>query len=248
MSWLNKIFSKPKLLAPANLSVLHTDMHSHFIPGIDDGSKSLEDSVELIKAMKELGYKKIITTPHIMSDYYRNTPEIIYNGMQKVKQELSRQNIQIDFTAAAEYYLDYDFIQKIKEKNLLTLSANYVLFELPFISEPVNLHACVFELQMAGYKPVLAHVERYSYWHHQYDKIRSLKDKGVLLQLNINSLSGHYTLPVKKMAEKLIDDNMIDLLGSDCHNINHIQLIHHTIRMPYFHKILQTQTLLNKEL
>jgi tyrosine-protein phosphatase YwqE len=233
---------------PADLSVLQTDMHSHFIPGIDDGSKSIEETLQLIVAMKSLGYKKIITTPHIMSDYYRNTPEIIHAGMQQVKEALYKQNIDIDFSAAAEYYLDYEFIQKIKQKNLLTLSANYVLFELPFISEPPNLHECIFELQMAGYKPVLAHVERYPYWHRQYDKILSIKEKGVLLQLNINSLSGHYTLPVKTMAEKLIDENMIDLLGTDCHNFNHIHLLKHTICLPYLHKAIQTQTLLNNQL
>ncbi len=249
MGIFSKIFKRgDKVLPPADLSVLKTDVHSHFIPGIDDGSKSLEESLELIGEMEKLGYTKVITTPHIMSDYYRNTPEIILGGLDLVRNALAKTGSKMQIEAAAEYYIDFDFQEKIKQKNILTFGDNYVLFEMPFIGEPQILNTVVFDMQMAGYKPVLAHVERYQFWHNDYEKIQSMKEKGVLLQLNINSLSGHYSPQVRKMAEKMVDENMFDLLGSDCHNMNHIGLMQKTITMPYFHKIMNYSGLINQKL
>jgi len=249
MSILSSLFGKKeKFLPPADLSVLKTDVHSHFIPCIDDGSKSFEESVELLQAMQNFGYTKVVTTPHIMSDYYRNTPEIILSGLDKVREAAQKNNLTITIDAAAEYYLDFDFEEKIKNKTLLTFGKNYVLFELPFVSEPQNLSRAVFEMQMAGYKPVLAHVERYGFWHNSYDKIVALKEKGVLMQLNLNSLTGYYSLPTKKTGEKLIDENMIDLVGTDCHNMNHIQLLEQCRTFPYLHKIIAKHELINKSL
>jgi protein-tyrosine phosphatase len=247
MGIFNKIFGKKeKVLPPADLSFLKTDVHSHFIPGIDDGAKTIEDSLELIGAMEKMGYTKVITTPHIMSDYYRNTPEIILGGLDLVRNALAKSGSKMQIEAAAEYYIDFDFQEKIKEKKLLTFGNNYVLFEMPFIGEPQILNTVIFDMQMAGYKPVLAHVERYQFWHQDYEKIQSMKDKGVLLQLNINSLSGYYSPQVRKLAEKMIDENMFDLLGSDCHHTGHIELMQKAITMPYFHKIMNYPGLINQ--
>ena len=198
--------------------MLGTDVHSHFIPGIDDGAKAY-DSLNMIRSMAEFGYKKVITTPHIMSDYYRNTPEIINNGLAKVKEAITKEGIQIEIEAAAEYNLDADFEPKIKIKELLTFGDNYALFELPFLMEPPNLKNAIFEMQMNGYKPVLAHVERYPFWFKDFDKILEIKDRGVFIQLNINSLTGFYGPEVQATGEKLIDEGLVDLLGSDCHHI-----------------------------
>lgn len=249
MGIFNKIFGKKdKVLPPADLSFLKTDLHSHFIPGIDDGAKTIEDSLELIGAMEKMGYTKVITTPHIMSDYYRNTPEIILGGLDLVRNALAKSGSKMQIEAAAEYYIDFDFQEKIKEKKLLTFGNNYVLFEMPFIGEPQILNTVIFDMQMAGYKPVLAHVERYQFWHKDYEKIQSMKDKGVLLQLNINSLSGYYSPQVRKLAEKMIDENMFDVLGSDCHHPGHIELMQKAITMPYFHKIMNYPGLINQSL
>ena len=249
MGIFNKIFGKKdKVLPPADLSFLKTDVHSHFIPGIDDGAKTIEDSLELIGAMEKMGYTKVITTPHIMSDYYRNTPEIILGGLDLVRNALAKSGNKMQIEAAAEYYIDFDFQEKIKEKKLLTFGDNYVLFEMPFIGEPQILNTVIFDMQMAGYKPVLAHVERYQFWHKDYEKIQSMKDKGVLLQLNINSLSGYYSPQVRKLAEKMIDENMFDVLGSDCHHSGHIELMQKAITMPYFHKIMNYPGLINQSL
>jgi protein-tyrosine phosphatase len=243
-----KFFTKEKKFAPANLSVLHTDLHSHFIPGIDDGSKSMEETLALLQEFQNLGYKKVVTTPHIMSDFYKNTPEIILAGLEKVKEAIKDNGLNISIEAAAEYYLDLEFEKIIEEKKLLTFGKNLVLFELPFVAPAPNFNSAVFKMQTCGYQPVLAHVERYSYWHFNFNKFYELKEKGILFQLNINSLSGHYSLETKKTAERLIDENLIDFIGSDCHNINHVNLTKKCLTEKYLHKLLDSNTLLNKEL
>ena len=244
----NLFKKKEKLLEPADLGSLGVDVHSHFIPGIDDGAKTIEDSLELIAAMQSLGYKKVITTPHVMSDFYRNTPEIILGGLEDVRKALKKHNIDMEIDAAAEYNLDADFIPKIEAGEILTFGDNYVLFELPFIAEPPNITSAVFELQTAGYKPILAHAERYPYWFPEYHKITDLRERGVKIQLNINSLTGFYGPEVKATAEKMIEDGVVDLLGSDCHHTGHIALLQDARRKPSLHKALELPNLINREL
>ncbi len=248
MGFFAKLFTKEPKLLPADLSVLNTDIHSHFIPGIDDGSKSMEETLILLKEFQDFGYKKAITTPHIMSDLYKNTPEIILNGLAEVKKAAKEAGLTIEIEAAAEYYLDFEFEKLIEEKNLLTFGKNYLLFELPFIAAPPNLKNSIFKLQTSGYQPILAHPERYSFWHHKFENFYDLKEKGVLLQLNINSLTGHYSFETKKTAERLIDENMIDFFGSDCHNMNHVNLTKRCLTESYLHKIINYPKLLNKTL
>lgn len=239
---------KDTVLDPLDFSQLKTDVHSHFIPGIDDGAADIDQSVELIVRMKELGYSKVITTPHVMSDYYRNTPEIIRSGLEDVREELAKRDIQMEIECAAEYYLDAELIDKVKKKEILTFGDNYVLFELPFISEPPNTSEVIFEMQLAGYKPVLAHPERYAFYHMQYEKYSEFADKGVLLQLNINSLTGHYSPQVKKIAERLVEDELVSLIGSDCHHLGHIELLQRASTMPALHQVVRSNRLLNTSL
>ena len=249
MGLFGKLFKKKEIeLEPCDLSVLGTDVHSHFIPGIDDGAKTIEDSLELISAMKALGYKKVITTPHVMSDFYRNTPEIILGGLEKVRAALKKANIDIEIEAAAEYNLDADFIPKIEAGELLTFGDNYVLFELPFLQEPPTISMAVFEMQTNGYKPILAHAERYPFWFNEFEKITDLRERGVKIQLNINSLTGFYGPEVKAAGERMIDEGVVDLLGSDCHHIGHIGLLNDARKKPYLHQALELPNLINKEL
>ena len=248
MNFFSNLFSSTPKPGLANLSVLKTDIHSHLIPGIDDGAQTMEDTLALVAELRQLGYQKVITTPHVMSDYYKNTPEIILDGLEKVRKAVIEAGIEIEIEAAAEYYLDYNFEIKIAQKQLLTFGKNHVLFELPFLSPPESLNKVIFELQTNGYKPVLAHPERYSFWYKDFEKFTELKEKGVLFQMNINSLTGHYSVDTKKMAERMVDENMIDLLGTDCHNLNHIRLLQNCLTEKYLHKILQKEDLLNKKL
>ena len=248
MGFLSKIFKKTPKLAPYNYGLLQTDLHSHLIPGIDDGSKSMDDSLNMLKRFSDLGYKKVITTPHVMIDYYKNNPEIILGGLEKVRKAIKDVGISIQIEAAAEYYLDLHFEELIEKKEVLTFGDNHVLFELSFSNEPPRVKEVIFSLVTNGYKPILAHVERYPFYFDQWDVIENFKERGCLLQLNINSLSGQYGPGVKKMAEALIDKDLIDVIGSDCHHFGHLELMEQMRTNPYLHKIANKTNLLNKAL
>jgi protein-tyrosine phosphatase len=239
---------KQPALGPADLSVLGTDIHSHFLPGIDDGSPHLEASIEMLTAMRELGYRKVITTPHSMADGYRNSPEIILGALEKLRAEVKRVGLDIEVDAAAEYYLDHELEDRVLTKQVLTFGNNLLLFELPFISEPAILLGVIFQMQTHDYRPVLAHPERYSFWYNDFSKYESMKERGVLFQLNMVALSGAYGPQAKQIAERMIDAGFYELLGSDCHNMNHVQAIHNTLHRPYLHKLLGSGKLLNSSL
>ncbi|HIP35820.1 MAG TPA: capsular biosynthesis protein [Crocinitomix sp.] len=248
MSFFKNIFSKKAKLPPVDLSILGTDLHSHLIPGIDDGAKTIDDSLKMLRRFSELGYQKVITTPHIMSDYYKNTPEIILGGLEKVNQAIKTEGIKIKIEAAAEYYLDYHLEELIKAKNILTFGNNHVLFELSFSNEPPRVIEIIFAFLTEGYKPIMAHVERYPFYFNQFDKIQEFKNRGCLIQLNINSLSGQYGQEVKLMAERMIEKGLVDVVGSDCHHIGHLELLNSVRTNPFLHKVVNQSNLLNKKL
>jgi len=235
-------------LGPVDLGVLGADMHSHFIPGIDDGAPTLEASLELIRAMSELGYRKVITTPHVMSDGYKNTPAIILSGLQKVREAVREEGLPIEVEAAAEYYLDHELENKVTAGEVLTFGDKLLLFELPFLSEPHVLFSVVFAMQTQGYRPVLAHPERYAFWHTDISSAEKLKERGVLFQLNTVALMGAYGPGVRKAAEKYIDLGWYELLGSDCHKMDHIHAIRAALTEPYLHKLLDSGRLMNPSL
>ncbi|MBK6830424.1 MAG: capsular biosynthesis protein [Flavobacteriales bacterium] len=246
MSLFRSLFGKKEeAMPPADLSVLRCDVHSHFIPGIDDGAQTLEQSMEMLTAMRELGYRKVVTTPHSMADGYKNTPDIILGGLAKVRAEVARIGLDIEVDAAAEYYLDHELERKVTEKEVLTFGDNLLLFELPFLSEPQVLLSVIFLMQTAGYKPVLAHPERYSFWYNDFSKYERLKERGVLFQLNMIALAGAYGPQAKQISEKLIDVGAYELIGSDCHSMGHVEAMKHTLTRPYLHKLIASGKLLN---
>lgn len=209
----------------------------------------MDESVSLIKEFERLGYKKVITTPHIITDSFRNTPEKILNGLEQVRVALKTENIQIEIEAAAEYYVDFDFSRKIEEEKLLSFGKDYLLFEISFINLPDNLAQIIFQLQIKGYKPVLAHPERYLFWSKDFEKYEQLKEKGVLFQLNINSLAGYYSGEAKKIAEQLVEKNMIDFVGSDCHHFRHLNVLKsEAVYEKALCKLIESGKLLNETL
>lgn len=245
---IKKLFNPEPVKLLEDLSQIGVDMHSHLIPGIDDGAKTLEDSIELIRFMHHLGYTKLITTPHIMSDYFRNTPEIIYEGLETVRTALKEQNIPVEIEAAAEYYIDDGFIQKLEEEKLMTIGKNnYLLVEVSYINPPENIKDVMFRAQTIGYKPILAHPERYPFWYRTFEEYQTFRDMGVLLQINLNSVSGYYGPDAKRIAEKLIDNNMVDLVGSDLHHLKHAASLEKVLYEKYLPKLLDLY-LLNKDL
>lgn len=238
--------SKKPVLPEIDFSTLGTDLHSHLIPGIDDGAQDVAQSVDLIRSMLDLGFSKIITTPHVMVDYYRNTPEIIRTGLEILQTELKKQKIEVRIQAAAEYYFDEDFENKLERGNLLTLGHNHLLFEIPFSNFPINLFEVIQKIIDAGYVPVLAHPERYSYFHGSIVNYRRIKDAGCKLQLNTISLTGYYGKPVQKVAEMLVDNMVIDFIGSDMHHLKHAEALKLALQQAYVYRLLTDYPLQNQ--
>ena len=211
---------------PVDLGWLHTDMHSHLVPGIDDGSPDIATSVALIRGMSELGYKKIITTPHIYWEFYPNTTDKIATGIEEVRKAVLAEGIEVELHAAAEYFMDDHFEQLLQVKTpLLTLSKNFVLVEYSMVTAPMDLMDTLFELQMQNYQPVIAHPERYTYQGRRKESFDELKNTGCHLQLNILSLTGHYGPAVQELAEFLLKKNYYDFVGTDLHHSRHLSLI-----------------------
>ncbi|MEO9570766.1 MAG: CpsB/CapC family capsule biosynthesis tyrosine phosphatase [Polaribacter sp.] len=202
------------------------DIHSHLLPGIDDGAKDLDNSIELILKMRSYGIKNIITTPHVLGDVYPNSSKIIKNKLEEVQQELKKRNINdVSINAAAEYMMDEQFSKLLKNDDLLTIKDNYVLVEMSYFSPPINIYDIIFEIQLKGYKPILAHPERYKFYHNDLNNYYKLKNAGCLFQLNLLSLTEQYGKGVQKTTEKLLKEDLYDFVGTDTHHNNHLELL-----------------------
>ena len=250
MSFITNLFGKKtEPVQKLNFSTVKTDMHSHLIPGIDDGSKSLEESLLCIRGLMEMGYSKLITTPHIMAEGYQNSPETILPGLAKLKQYLSDQKINIDLEAAGEYYLDENFIARLGNEQMLTFGDNYLLFEISLVFRPGNIPEAIFAINSHGFKPILAHVERYPYLHSRDLRwIREVKEMGTFLQMNITSLIGVYGGTARNIAQRLVDEEMIEFIGTDLHNEGHLAHLSKALGDPYVQKILSSDRLMNSTL
>jgi len=220
-------------------------MHSHLLPGIDDGVRSLEQSLATIRKLVDFGYEKVVTTPHIMSDTYPNTPSIIKERLSDVRGFLEANNVNIEISAAAEYYLDEYTMNAVSgNEEMLTFGKKYLLFETNYLSEPYILKEFIFNATSRGYNPVLAHPERYQYI--TMEKAQDLIDRGVLLQVNVLSLSGFYNKAAQKFAEKLIDNKMVSFLGTDCHNDMQAFALEKALQTKAFKKAIELPLLNSK--
>ncbi|HRH66416.1 MAG TPA: capsular biosynthesis protein [Bacteroidia bacterium] len=250
MGFFHSLFTgkskEPDFPALPDYSGLVTDIHSHLIPGIDDGVKDLEESLAMIRGLSELGFKKLITTPHIMSDFYRNTPDIIREGLDQVREGIAREGLPVSIDAAAEYYLDEVLLKKIQTEKLLTIGGKYLLFEISYVNPPDNLYNVIFEMNIKGYKPILAHPERYPFYYQKFEEYYKIKEAGALFQLNTNSLVGYYGVGAKKIAERMVDEKMIDFIGSDLHGIRHLEALQKCVKEKFLAKLVN-QGVLNGE-
>ena len=241
----------PAPTAPLTLAALGADMHSHLLPGLDDGAETLAHSLDLLRALRALGYRKLIMTPHIMGDFYKNTPESIRAALQLLREAAAEADLgDLELDCAAEYYLDEFLGRKLADgTEMLTFGGDkrYLLFETSYMNEPLNLYDIIFELSAQGYTPVLAHPERYTYFYGRLAEIEKLRrDHGVLLQVNLNSLAGYYSPAAKKIAEQLVDAGLVDFVGTDTHHLRHTDtLLRRTLPLPHLEKLLQLPLLNN---
>ncbi|MDR3681592.1 MAG: histidinol phosphatase [Flavipsychrobacter sp.] len=233
--------------AVRDYSFLGADMHSHFIPGIDDGAQTIDDSITMLKAMQDMGYKSVVTTPHINFDHYPNSSSKILAGLQQVHHTLKEKDMDITVKAAAEYYIDDHFFQILEREPLLTIYQDQVLVEISMASQPSNLFEIMFNIQLKGYKPILAHPERYLYLRENRQIFTDLKDRGCMLQLNTLSLAGYYGGDVKDMALFILENKLYDYAGTDMHHMKHAELLQRFTQGKTFLK-LQKYAFRNKDL
>lgn len=245
-----RLFSRSqKDTTPFDYSVLGADMHSHLLPGIDDGAPDLEASLQLIRGMEALGYRRLITTPHILWDMYKNTPDTIQRALETVQEALVKEGIGVELKAAAEYYID-DHVEELlaRKERLLTLGDNMVLVEFSMVHPPMGVKEVLFEMQMQGYQPIVAHPERYSYLARNKEFYDELKDAGCLFQLNILSLNGGYGRTVTELAQYLLKHEFYSFAGTDLHHSRHLDALHNPALAPALQKLQETGRLLNSRL
>ena len=233
------------------LAALQVDMHSHLLPGLDDGAETVAHSLDLLRELRTLGFTKLVMTPHIMGDFYKNTPEGIRAALATLRAAAAEAGLaDVALECAAEYYLDEWLGRKLADgTELLTFGGErrYLLLETSYLNEPLNLNGTIFDLQAAGYKPVLAHPERYVYLYNRFSELERLRrEQGVLMQLNLNSLAGYYSPAARQVAEKLIDGGLVDFVGTDTHHLRHTTaLASKTVKSAYFRKLMALPLLNN---
>lgn len=234
-----------------DLSFIAADMHSHLLPGIDDGLHELDETVEFIKDLQQLGYRKLICTPHILSDLYPNSAETILPKLAIVRAAITKAGIDVQVEAAAEYMIDHEFTEMIahsRKEDLMTIANEYILVEMSYLSPSPNFEKAIFDLRILGLQPILAHPERYRYYHHQFAQYHRFKDMGCKLQVNLLSLSGAYGPQVKKMAEKLFKEQMVDFVGTDMHHEKHLSMLKKLATKKEFYDLVGSAELQNKTL
>lgn len=221
-------------------------MHSHLLPGIDDGSPDIATTLKLIRGMMDLGYSKFITTPHIMWDMYQNTTAIIQEKLEQVREAVKAEGLDAEIRAAAEYFLD-DHVAGLLKNNepLLTVKGNMVLTEFSLAYPSHSLKDILFEMQMQGYQPIIAHPERYLYLEGNKEFYEELKDTGCYFQLNLLSLTGYYGKSAMELANFLVKKNYYDLVGTDLHGFRHLEALQNPALAAPVEKLLNTGKILN---
>ena len=195
------------------------DIHNHILPGIDDGAKTVDESIALIKGFSEFGVTNFIATPHIIHNYYPNSPESIGSSLMILKNELLKRDMKaVSIRAAAEHMIDDNFESILESNAILPLGNNNLLVEMSYLQASINFEEAIQKIKHHGYFPILAHPERYLYLYNNFKKHKTYKKEGVRYQLNLLSLGNYYGYEVQQMAFKLLKKGMIDYVGSDIHN------------------------------
>jgi len=222
-----QIFNKKKFLIDYLDGFI--DIHNHILPGIDDGAKTVAESISLIKSFSNLGVKKFIATPHIMHNYYPNNADTIYRSLSLLKNELLVNDLkEISITVSAEHMIDANFETILENGDIMPLKKNYLLVEMSYLQASINFNAAIQKIATHRYFPILAHPERYVYLQNRLGKYKAYKERGILFQLNLLSLSDFYGKEVQQAALKLLDLGLLDFVASDVHNQQQLNAIKET--------------------
>ena len=202
-----------------------TDVHSHILPGVDHGSQSVEESLEMLQAQLDMGISHVMCTSHVTAETFENTPESLTAAYEELKNAIAREGLPINIYVSAEYRIDEYWTQEYEAGHLLPLPGNHVLLENSFAQELIGIDNMMCDLQVKGYRPILAHPERYRYYNDRRDRYKTLHNASVKFQINILSLAGYFGKGARERALWLIQNNLCDMLGSDMHNMEHAQII-----------------------
>jgi len=217
-----QIFNKKKFLVDYLDGFV--DIHNHILPGIDDGARTVDQSLQMIKAFQDFGCKNFIATPHIMHNYYPNDKETILNALNEVKNELIRKNLKnVSISAAAEHMIDSNFESILESGHVMPLAKNYLLVEMSYLQASINFDIAIQKIATNRFFPILAHPERYVFLHGRSKKYGKYKEEGIMFQLNMLSLSEFYGKEVQKSAFRLLEEGLVDFIASDAHNLEHIE-------------------------
>lgn len=203
----------------------HTDIHCHIIPGVDDGSPDAATSANLIENMQRWGIRRIIASPHVTQGTFENTPETLEPAFCELREELDKRQNNIDISYSGEYRIDDLLMRRLESGNIKLMPNGFIIIENSFLQEPWNIERLVFDLQVRGIRPILAHPERYTYYYNKPKRYRKLHDAGLAFQINVLSLAGAYGKAEQKVAEQLIADGLVDYLGTDLHRARHVEAI-----------------------
>ena len=221
------------------------DIHSHVLPGIDDGAKSIDDTISLLSQMKEMGFETVITTPHIITNIWNNTESSIRDKHIETSNLVSETIVATNFKAAAEYMIDSFFLKRLSSEKLLTIKDNYILIEMSYLSPPIQLYDILFEIQLAGYQPILAHPERYLFYHNDFKEYEKIKNSGCLFQLNLLATVGYYGEKTAQISDKLLQNDFYDFVGSDIHHQNHVKAFSRKVNVK---NVTQLESVIQKNL
>lgn len=236
-----------KKKAPEKLC-FHTDVHAHFLPGIDDGSKNPETSVKLLEGLMNIGIENFVATPHITHEVFPNNRETISAAYNVLQEELRKNGLNPNIHFSAEYRIDETFDTHRERGELIPFPKNYLLIENSFIQPYMGIKELVFDLQLKGFKPILAHPERYSYYHKDRYQYESIHAQGCLYQVNLLSFSGCYGKEIKEASLWLLEKGLVDFIGTDTHHLTHLELMNKFMQTKDYRKLASKAKLLNDTL
>jgi protein-tyrosine phosphatase len=229
----------PDAAAPA--WVYPIEMHCHILPGVDDGLAQPDESLECLRRMAQWGIRQVIATPHISQDLHPNTSDDLRRRADDLRQRIEAEGLPITFSVAAEYMLDELFVARLKADDLLSFGAErYVLIETGWAVLPRQLSHWLFQLQVQGYRPILAHPERYRYFRPRPEALGQLREQGCLLQLNSMSLVGRYGDEARRTAQYLIRQGWVDMVSSDLHRVADLELVEAALRTDEYQKLYKS--------
>ncbi len=203
----------------------HTDVHSHVLPGVDHGSQDLGMSLQMLRAEIDMGITHVMCTSHVTAETFENTPESLTAAYEVLKKAVKEEGLTIEIYLSAEYRIDEYWTREYEAGHLLPMPGKRILLENSFRQELIGIDQMLFDLQVKGYRPILAHPERYPYYYERKERYKSLHSASVKFQVNLLSLEGFFGRHARETALWLIQNNLCDMFGSDMHDMDYANAI-----------------------